>query len=129
MHLTRAGETASSRGGDPLTGIGLLGAADVASFLAVRRQPFTSSKGRTRGALAILALWLALAATSRMATVRPGRSGVRISSRALGLLCGLANVALFVVHLRIQKGRLRSVPGGFLGAAALVCAVHQKDNP
>lgn len=118
------------RRGDHLTALALLGAADVASFLALRRREiFAASPARARGSVASLAIWLAVAATSSMATRRPAGKRIRVASAALALLCGLGNVALLAVHLRIRKGRRRSLPGGILGAAVLRSGIHRLVSP
>lgn len=102
----------------PLAVIGWLGVADVAEFLWVRRHSlFRQAPGRAAGSLLGLALWAALAATS---TVAPESRPARLVAR----VCGVGNLGLYAIHLKVGKGRTRAVPGAILGAAAILRTRH-----
>jgi hypothetical protein len=94
--------------------VGWLGAADVAHFVWVRRRSlFRQSPGRAVGSIAGLGMWLALGGAASAAP----RSG---PARVLARGCGVGNLILYAIHLRVGKGRLRALPGAVLGAAALL---------
>lgn len=100
--------------GAPLALVGWLGALDIAHFLWVRRQSlFQQSPGRALGSIAGLGLWLALAGRASSAPRTP-------LTRRVARAGGAGNIALYLVHLRVGKGRLRALPGAVLGAAALI---------
>jgi hypothetical protein len=97
-----------------LAAIGWLGAADTAHFVwARRRSLFRQSPGRAAGSIAGLGMWLAM---SGAASAAPRSGPARVLARA----CGVGNLLLYAVHLRVGKGRLRALPGALLGAAALL---------
>jgi hypothetical protein len=97
-----------------LAAVGWLGAADIAHFVWIRRRSlFRQSPGRAAGSIAGLGMWLAMGGAASAAP----RSG---STRVLARACGLGNLILYAVHLRVGKGRLRALPGAVLGAAALL---------
>jgi hypothetical protein len=106
--------------GTDLTAIAVLGAADVALFLWSRRRTiFTNSPSRAAGAAAGLCLWSAMGISSGISASRPRARGWRRATVGLGLLCGVGNLALFAVHMRLGKGGVRSIPGAGLGLATL----------
>ena len=93
--------------------LGWLGALDVANFVWVRRHSlFQQSPGRAIGAVVGLGMWLALGGAANAAP----RTAL---TRRLARACGAGNIALYLIHLRVGKGRLRALPGAVLGAAAL----------
>lgn len=99
-----------------LPAIAALGALDVAAFLWERRRTmFREAPGRAGGSLGGLALWTALAVSGAAA---PGR----LPTRSLAWICGVSNLALYGVHLKIGKGRVRGLPGAVLGVAAVAAA-------
>ena len=103
-----------------LTIVAAAGALDVASFLATRRQEiFRASTGRAAGSVAGLLLWSSLAGTSLGERVRPNDRALRSSTSLLAVICGLGNLALMGVHLKVRKGQRRALLGGVLGLAAL----------
>jgi hypothetical protein len=94
--------------------IGWLGAADIAHFLWRRRRSLLSkSPGRAAGSIGGLGMWLAMGAA---ASAAPRGGPTRMLARA----CGVGNLVLYAIHLRVGKGRLRALPGAVLGAAALL---------
>ncbi len=100
--------------GERLALIGWLGAVDIAHFVWARRHSlFQQSPGRALGSIAGLGMWLAL---SGAANAAPRAALTRRLARA----CGAGNIALYLVHLRVGKGRLRALPGAVLGASALL---------
>ncbi|HUY55027.1 MAG TPA: hypothetical protein VMV23_07695 [Candidatus Nanopelagicaceae bacterium] len=129
MILPVAAKTAPSGSSDEnsaLTWVAALGAADIAAFLAVRRTSLLAkSRSRASGSAVGLLLWTGLRISSRRAGSRPASSQWRSLTTALALTCGLGNLLLFTVHLRIGKGRLRSLPGAALGSAALVLGARR----
>ncbi len=112
---------------DPaLTWVAAMGAADIAAFLSARRASlFSKSPARAGGSAVSLALWTALRISSRHSQLRPGSRRAQRLATGLALACGLGNLALFAVHLRIGRGRLRSLPGAALGSAALVLGARR----
>ncbi len=126
MWLPTDDPTGSSEENSALTWVAALGAADVQAFLAARRTPLPAkSRSRARGSAVGLLLWTGLRVSSRLAGSRPESSRWRSLTTALALTCGLGELALFGMHLRIGKGRLRSLPGATLGSAALVLGVRR----
>ncbi|MGC8473030.1 MAG: hypothetical protein ACP5PW_01295 [Candidatus Dormibacteria bacterium] len=94
--------------------LGWLGALDVAHFVWVRRYSlFQRSPGRAIGSVAGLGMWLALGGA---ATAAPGSALTRRLARA----GGAGNLILYLIHLRVGKGRLRALPGAVLGVASLL---------
>lgn len=96
-----------------ISAIGGLGALDVASFLWSRRGTiFREAPGRARGSVAGLLLWTGLAVAGAAApAARPARS--------LAWTCGMSNLALYAIHLKVGKGRARGLWGAILGALAI----------
>jgi hypothetical protein len=93
----------------------LAGAADTASFLATRRQLFRTAPQRAVGSVAVLGLWLGIAATSRR---KAGRATVALASvNAAGQL------AMLGVHLKHDIAGPRVWIGAALGGVALGAAV------
>lgn len=94
--------------------VGWLGVMDIAHFVWARRHSlFQQSPGRALGSIAGLGMWLAL---SGAATAAPGSA----LTRRLAQAGGAGNLLLYLIHLRVGKGRLRALPGAVLGAAALL---------
>jgi len=89
----------------------LAGAVDTAAFLASRRQLFSDAPQRAYGSLAVLGLWVGIAAAARR--------------EARGLCVGLAAVnaagqaAMLGVHLRHGIAGPRVWTGAALGGVAL----------
>lgn len=101
--------------------MGLLGAADVASFVISRRQVlFGEARGRGRRSLVGLALWSGLAGVAVARLRAPGSPGLRGAARVLSLACGIGNLALAGVHLKVRRGQRRAVFGAALGVAAIL---------
>jgi hypothetical protein len=100
----------------------LAGAADTASFLATRRQLFRNAPQRALGSVAVLGLWLALAASSK--SDRGGRSSGR--TIALASLNAAGQLAMLGVHLRHRIAGPRVWLGAALGSAALGGAVTSR---
>jgi len=106
--------------GTDLTATAVLGAADTALFLWSRRRTiFKNAPSRAAGVAAGLGLWSALVMSSGVAASQPRASGWRRATIGLGLMCGVGNLALLAVHIRLCKGVLRSIPGAGLGLATL----------
>ncbi len=109
---------------DPILAVAaVLGTVDVGSFLLTRwRTLLSSAPGRLSGSVVGLALWAGLAVA--IGVERSGRGGRRCSLVTTGLaaLCGLGNLALMGVHLRVGKGQRRGIFGGILGGVALTGA-------
>jgi hypothetical protein len=99
----------------------LAGAADTGAFLAKRRQLFRDSPQRAFGSVAMLGLWLAVAASSRA-------DGRKTSGRTLGLASANAagQLAMLGVHLRHGIAGPRVWLGAALGGAALGGAVASR---
>jgi len=97
----------------------LAGAADTASFLAGRRRLFREAPQRAFGSVAVLGLWLALAASSK--SDRGGRSSGR--TVALASLNAAGQFAMLGVHLKHRIAGPRVWLGAALGGAALGGAV------
>lgn len=97
----------------------LAGAADAGSFLATRKQLFRTAPQRAFGSVAVLGLWLAVAASSRR------DRGGRTSGLTLGLASANAagQLAMLGVHLRHDIAGPRVWLGAALGGAALGGAV------
>lgn len=99
----------------------LLGTADVASFVISRRQVlFGEARGRGRGSLLGLALWSGLAVVAMARLRAPARPGLQRAARVLSLACGVGNLALAGVHLKVRRGQRRAVFGAALGVAAIL---------
>jgi hypothetical protein len=89
----------------------LAGAADTGAFLARRRQLFRQSPQRAFGSVAMLGLWLGVAASAR--SNKPGLTLGLASANAAGQL------AMLGVHLRHGIAGPRVWLGAALGGAAL----------
>jgi hypothetical protein len=123
--------TFSPRRGDSiLVLVSLLGALDVASFLRSRwRSLFRASSGRALGSIVGLLLWSGLAACAlaeRSSRRHRPRSAI---TTCLAAVCGLGNLSLMVIHLKVGKGRARAIVGGMLGALAGGAAVDRLLRP
>ncbi len=125
--MTALKDPAGTSGEDSaLTWVAALGAADIAAFLSARRGTlFAKSRSRAGGSVAGLVLWTALRASCRLSASQPESSRRQQLTTGLALACGLGNLSLFAVHLRIARGRLRSLPGAALGAVALVLGARR----
>jgi hypothetical protein len=109
-----------------LTWVAALATADIAAFLAARRGSLSAkSRSRAGGSAVGLTLWTALRISSRRSSSKPQSSRWQGVTTGLALACGLGNLALFAVHVRIRRGRLRSASGAALGAAALVLGARR----
>ena len=93
----------------------LAGAADTASFLASRRQLFQTAPQRAAGSVAVLGLWLGIAAASRQRA--------RTTTLALASLNAAGQLAMLGVHLRHDVAGPRVWAGAVLGGVALGGAV------
>jgi hypothetical protein len=100
----------------------LAGAADTASFLVTRRKLFRDAPQRAFGSVAVLGLWVALAASSK--SDRGGRSSGR--TLALASLNAAGQFAMLGVHLRHRIAGPRVWLGAALGGAALCGALAQR---
>ncbi|MHB1527368.1 MAG: hypothetical protein ACYCZN_14040 [Candidatus Dormibacteria bacterium] len=125
--MTALQSSAGTSGEDSaLTWVATLGAADIAAFLSARRDTlFAKSPSRAAGSVAGLVLWTALRVSCRLSASRPESSRRQRLTTGLALACGLGNLSLFAVHLRLGRGRLRSLPGAVLGAVALVLGARR----
>ncbi len=106
-----------------LIGVSLLGAADVAEFLATRSAMFTDAPGRAAGSVVGLVLWAALLGVATLRYARGDRRGARAATLGLAGLVAAGNVGLTAIHLKAGVGGLRPIVGGVLGVMALVLAL------
>lgn len=112
-----------SDSGRALATVALLGAGDVASFIVTRRKVlFGDAPGRARGSLLGLVLWGALVGVSLGRLRSPSSGGLRLAARVLAVTCGIGNLALAGVHLKVRRGQGRAVFGAAVGVAAILSA-------
>jgi hypothetical protein len=96
----------------------LLGATDTAVFLGRRPRLFRDSPGRALGSVALMALWLAAAATARSRQRDP-----RTLATAAVLVA--ANAGLVAAHLRARISSPRIFAGAALSAVVLADALRR----
>jgi hypothetical protein len=96
----------------------LAGAADTASFLATRRHLFRTAPQRAAGSVAVLGLWLGIAAASRR---KAGRATLALAS-----LNAAGQLAMLGVHLKHHIAGPRVWIGAALGGAALGGAIASR---
>ncbi len=119
--------TRKSRGGARgwawlLLGIGLLGLADQAQFLASNQGMFRSAPGRAGGSVLGLVLWALLAGL--VGGTCAGRRGRALRLAVLGVsgVLTVGSALLVVVHAVARVGGLRPLLGAVLSLAALLAA-------
>jgi hypothetical protein len=103
------------------TRVAVAGAADTASFLAKRRDLFTTSPARAYGSVAFGGLWAALAVKSLV-------DGDHSDNATLVLAAALAaaNGAMLAVHLRNHVTSPRVFAGAALSAVALADTLRRR---
>ena len=97
------------------------GAADTSLFLARRRQLFRDAPGRAGGSVAMLTLWLALAASARR-----DRGPARPLTLGLAGANAAGQLAMLGVHLRHGIASPRVWLGAALGGVAIGAAVASR---
>jgi hypothetical protein len=96
----------------------LAGAADTAAFLATRRQLFHDAPQRAYGSVAVLGLWLGVAAASNR--------GARGAALGLASANAAGQLAMLGVHLRHGIAGPRVWLGAALGGVALGGAIASR---
>lgn len=99
----------------------LAGAADAGSFLAARRNLFRDAPGRAGGSVAVLGLWLAIAASSKR-----DRHGTSPATIALASANAAGQAAMLGVHLKHRIAGPRVWLGAALAGVALGAAVASR---
>jgi hypothetical protein len=111
-----------------LIGVSLLGAADVAEFLATGATMFTDAPGRAAGSTVGLALWLGLLGAATMRRVGADPAGLRAATVGLAGLVAAGNVGLTAIHLKAGIGGWRPAVGAVLGVLALILAIASRKS-
>jgi hypothetical protein len=105
--------------GTLLSGVALLGAADVAQLMITSPGLMASSPVRAGGSALGLVLFLLLAGLGAVGALRPGGRALR---RGLATLLVAGSVALVLVHLAAHAGGLRPASMALLAVLGLVLA-------
>ena len=111
-----------------LTLVALLGAADVAAFIAASPSVALKNGGRAGGSIGGLAVWLLLLGISgRRAMGAEEPRNLATVTVAVAALAGIGGVGLAVIHQLAGVGGWRTIGGGILGVAAfgLALAAHR----
>ncbi|MGH7641096.1 MAG: hypothetical protein ACREN7_01750 [Candidatus Dormibacteria bacterium] len=106
-----------------LTGVSVLGSADIAQFVASNQGMLTSAPGRAAGSVLGLVLWLALTALGLRGLLAAPSPALRRGTVAAAAVVAAGSVGLAGIHAAAHVGGLRPGLGAVLGLGALGLAV------
>ncbi len=111
-----------------LTGVALIGSADVAAFALTEPSVAFKTSGRVGGTLFGLGIWVALTVVAGTRLRLP--DSPRLSTATIGLagLAAVDGVGLAMIHWAAKAGGVRPLLGASLGLAAIGLAVSARSR-